>query len=445
MKILNLLELRRSAQVLPRRNTAETIMDFVKTIKPASKLHDYFISFTSVDKLGINPLSTYNTPNGIYSYPLPFVIKNIKAKIKDGVKLSELEMHRVVPFAGNASYVNIFYCTGRVVDLSDDNQCNSLYTHMSNMAQNNFDSSAIEEHELIKLPAGYKTKSAGERLWSLSLYLANGRRAIPDSGHDTARKWNTVFRKVGIAGLVDAKGKGVIHPNEKTQAYFTSMSDIVVVDRFRNVKHSGSNVSHTSTVDNINAGKTNLGNSGFVTELLKSSSKLAFSQPEVVSMMRDISSELINGGSTNLDILSAGCNKLVQYYSPILTTRDASILIEEIEMLFHDGKSDFERSVKLRRTGTKPSTFFKLPFLAFFNNLLRRRMEAEVARTNSINVVLKFVNHSNVPDVNVLGLVSLANMVSKEFKQRELQKVSDLIGDERYDQLFKQSILYKLR
>ena len=38
--------------------------------------HDdlYFVSMTKVDKLGINPTSKYNTPLGIYAYPLSYVL-----------------------------------------------------------------------------------------------------------------------------------------------------------------------------------------------------------------------------------------------------------------------------------------------------------------------------------------------------------------------------------
>ena len=33
-------------------------------------INDLFISFTNIEKLGINPLYGYNTPMGIYFFPL---------------------------------------------------------------------------------------------------------------------------------------------------------------------------------------------------------------------------------------------------------------------------------------------------------------------------------------------------------------------------------------
>ena len=55
-----------------------------------------FVSMTSVDKLGINPRSEYNTPIGVYSYPAQFVLDTAKISMRD------------LPFAGESPYVNIF-------------------------------------------------------------------------------------------------------------------------------------------------------------------------------------------------------------------------------------------------------------------------------------------------------------------------------------------------
>jgi hypothetical protein len=42
-------------------------------------LKDLYVSYTSVNKLGINPRSGYNTPIGIYSYPLEYLLNKISA------------------------------------------------------------------------------------------------------------------------------------------------------------------------------------------------------------------------------------------------------------------------------------------------------------------------------------------------------------------------------
>jgi hypothetical protein len=59
---------------------------------------DIYISFTRIDKIGINPGSKFNTPNGVYCYPL----KEYFDKHKTESPLSD-----IFPFASSAPYVNI--------------------------------------------------------------------------------------------------------------------------------------------------------------------------------------------------------------------------------------------------------------------------------------------------------------------------------------------------
>ena len=51
----------------PEMNPHISAWDYVDKYKNDP---DVYISFTTIDKIGINPRSVYNTPNGIYCYPL---------------------------------------------------------------------------------------------------------------------------------------------------------------------------------------------------------------------------------------------------------------------------------------------------------------------------------------------------------------------------------------
>lgn len=75
-----------------------------------------YISFTKIDKLGLNPHTEYNTPIGIYSYPLQALfedrfdycieeenVNEFVEKVKYSYKLGDF-----VPFAGNAPFVTFF-------------------------------------------------------------------------------------------------------------------------------------------------------------------------------------------------------------------------------------------------------------------------------------------------------------------------------------------------
>lgn len=60
-----------------------------------------FVSFTSINKLGINPQSKYDTPIAVYSYPLDYVVQQ---------KIDFL------PFAKTAPYINVFNVDGNVIE-----------------------------------------------------------------------------------------------------------------------------------------------------------------------------------------------------------------------------------------------------------------------------------------------------------------------------------------
>lgn len=64
-------------------------------LRPYKDRDDIFISFTSIGKIGINPHSGYNTPNGIYTYPLKEIWEEFDHN-NERIK---------VPFVGQAPYL----------------------------------------------------------------------------------------------------------------------------------------------------------------------------------------------------------------------------------------------------------------------------------------------------------------------------------------------------
>ena len=72
---------------------------------------DVYISFTTIDKIGINPLSKYNTPIGIYCYPLKEFINQRLYKHKhnseEAIKIrASHSIGFFAAFAGGSKYVN---------------------------------------------------------------------------------------------------------------------------------------------------------------------------------------------------------------------------------------------------------------------------------------------------------------------------------------------------
>ena len=104
MKIAEILEARRNPSVNKKESTLDSLEKY--------RGQNVFVSYTaSVSqegkanqgaKIGINPRSRYNTPLGIYAYPIDYVL---------GLKGN-------VPFAGSSPFVWVFKPVGRVLDLA---------------------------------------------------------------------------------------------------------------------------------------------------------------------------------------------------------------------------------------------------------------------------------------------------------------------------------------
>lgn len=221
-------------------------------------------------KIGINPQYYYNTPLGIYAYPLDYALS------KEGD----------VEFAGRRPYLWVFEPKGKVLDLATytmndlQKDCTRLRAKISVISV---------PHDIFHSAAdSARVKTPGGMLWNITRMIARrktreffrlasdlrnvkGRRreeayishmdnddgswdadeefyanydddeeipanAITDG--ETAKQWGRVFQLLGYCGAVDSKGEGIIHPNEPTQAVFFSISGIRVLELVDNIAPS---------------------------------------------------------------------------------------------------------------------------------------------------------------------------------------------------------------
>lgn len=119
----SLLELRKN----PEKNIYVGAWDYLEKYKNDP---DVYISFTEIDKIGINPKSKYNTPIGIYCYPLKefynkYIYPNIRQStndsnaIKNTVIKYEKSIGSFAPFAGNSKYINFIKCKDKSNFIND--------------------------------------------------------------------------------------------------------------------------------------------------------------------------------------------------------------------------------------------------------------------------------------------------------------------------------------
>lgn len=158
-----------------------------------------YVSFTSINKLGINPSTPYNTPTGIYAYPIKYVIK---------LKLQ-------VPFAKDQSYIQVFNVSPTAAILYATDTKADYLNIKSAMEQ--VLGISVSEKSFIDVT----TKTAWRAMYSKL------------KEHDSRRVSTQILRKAGYDGVVDF-GHGMIHKNEPTQAVFFHRSKLIQLTTIMN-------------------------------------------------------------------------------------------------------------------------------------------------------------------------------------------------------------------
>lgn len=185
----------------------------VQALEPYKNDSNMFIQFSDINKLGVNPKTEFNTPAGIYAYPLKQIWKDL--------------VNNKIPFAGERKYVILFqavnYITNRYNSLDSDIQkLYKFYRLIDNQVR------------LGKMNATNQTPLG--QLWNITRMIAS--RETGDSVSNSIWKWNSIFRKLGYNGVADLKGEGIIHENEPTQAVFFSTQGLNVINVIENNRYT---------------------------------------------------------------------------------------------------------------------------------------------------------------------------------------------------------------
>lgn len=231
---MRIFELRKNPESNPKINPVKKLIEL-------SKQHDnLFVSMTTVDKLGINPQSKYDTPIGIYSYPVSYVISKTRTSDNFGN----------LPFAGKAPYINIFTLSNvlNIDDMTASDVKNYLVKIEDLIIEDELFTNHDDEYDYtegvlddIKL---YHSKSYSESLvnspggkfWYVTMKVAQ--RIADDTGKSKTSVpivWNWLFRSIGIDAVVS--GTGIIHSNEPMQCVIFNPKAIKMVARLDN-KHT---------------------------------------------------------------------------------------------------------------------------------------------------------------------------------------------------------------
>lgn len=237
MKLLELFEARKNPDQNPKVSVNRRIYDALRSARgdAIAGVENVFVSFTEVDKLGVNPQSGYRTPVGIYAYPARYVMKEAG---------SSRAMDDSLPFAGDQPYANIFNAVGNIVNVATMNSgeandyCRKIAELWAEVSGKDWKTVDDEFADVINDASTHAKFAAypGGRFWYVTREAA---RTLfgPKWGLAAPVAWNKLFRSIGIDGVVDYTdngGYGIIHTAEPSQAVFFSIAAVGNVQRVDN-------------------------------------------------------------------------------------------------------------------------------------------------------------------------------------------------------------------
>jgi hypothetical protein len=208
MRAYELLEYRRAGELYPKQSA----IDILRKYKDRD---DVFVSFTKLDKLGINPLNIHNTPIGIYAYPLKSAWQEYQIEhngIKEGF-----------PYASGQPYIWIFSCDNVTeIPFMTEKQYEDAKTKLISFG--------IDEKDIKKFEETAGRVRIGEKFWKLVRNFSRDSTGVIDT-----LKWTGLLIKLGYNAFSDKTGWGVIHTCEKVQAIFFKKNQITILEKIHNI------------------------------------------------------------------------------------------------------------------------------------------------------------------------------------------------------------------
>ena len=245
-------------------------------------LEDLFISFTALDKLGINPQSKYSTPLGIYTYPLDWLLDNVN-EARDVPNLMNAAIGLHVPFAGGNPYcwiVKVNKSTGKFIsstveytskdaqkdlDWIRENKIDTIRDIMSSLHKSSDKEKVLFEIDIqlynrnIIYQKGlfvYDVNSTRDKILSNKdnlliiidiLFDVIAHNALVDTpfgrvwnitryiAQNNSVSWNKLFRDMGYIGVCDRDGLGIIHHAEPFQCVFFFKRAFDIEEKVENI------------------------------------------------------------------------------------------------------------------------------------------------------------------------------------------------------------------
>jgi hypothetical protein len=214
---MRLYELRREPSINTKQSTVDSLLKYANNPKTA-------VSFSPIQKIGINPQSDWDTPNGVYAYQ----INQYKSALqgKDNIE-------GVFPFGSERPYVFVLDSRASNPLDFDKNIPDADFDKYIQFIKNHFkvDDEAIGTFLTPRMKSRFPTNS--QQLY----YIV--RRLLLNEGGGTVttgmtNKFNKILRTFGFDAVVD-NGHGVLHSGmEPIQVVYLTPSAYAIKDVFQN-------------------------------------------------------------------------------------------------------------------------------------------------------------------------------------------------------------------
>ena len=210
-------------EMILERNRPDLYVSVLDQLEPYSKDPEYFVSFTTIEKIGINPKNAFSTPIGVYAYNLQ--------------KLWPDWIHGDDFFGKDRPYVNLIKLnTDKICNIGtytfntqDFNKLKKIYNSLK--PQENFENFVQERREAISNQTNlYSRDSDGALLWDLTNNIAL--MLAGSNNKSFTVRWNKLFRHLGYDVIID--NTSVIHLLQSSQAVFFVPGSYKLVKRLVN-------------------------------------------------------------------------------------------------------------------------------------------------------------------------------------------------------------------
>lgn len=180
---------------------------------------DVYISFTHINKIGVNPSSSYSTPNGIYTFPLA-----VTWEMYDVDKHQDFSAYPFVNDDGARPYIQVLKrnSVGKTLNF-DEYAKEDLHRDVKKL-RTLYDPNQIDELFNYSINTA-RVQNPGGHLWSITYNLTKD-----------ANKWAELFRKLGYGLIVDYN-HSIIHKSEPCQAVFLTKKAFDHIETAYNTRH----------------------------------------------------------------------------------------------------------------------------------------------------------------------------------------------------------------